>query len=355
MSNGQKKYTEDPIVYSFDKNVENPFSLIYEECREPIDSQRPYTGKNLCGITDFDGNILPWGRRSLEKNPDFVCIGCSCTVAMGLVEEYSWPSIIREFTGAKVNNLSSPGAGIEFLCSIAFDSFAEFGVPQNVLAIFPDVYRMWSVNSYSDFTNDKNHTIHASWHTDVDEYFLDVRHSALASDDRPETLKPFVFTGSNGRKTTSCVDLTIFNSFTALEMMLHYCSMNKINFKFSSWDNELNNLFSQISYYEKNYVPAKVFENNTKITKSDTLIRSSTKMNEIWWDQEIGISEIYRLPWRRLGIGEECDHLPQTDYQKMWWSVANDVGRHPGIHDQIHFAEHLLGLKIGNDFLEKMP
>ncbi len=355
MSISRRNSGQDPIVSSFGNNVEDPFAIIYEESLEPRDSNRPYPGRNLCGITDFDGSSLPWGRVGLEKNPDFVCIGCSCTVSMGLIEEYSWPSIIRKLTGAKVNNLSSPGSGMEFLCSVAFDSFAEFGKPKNVLALFPDIYRMWTINSYADLRNEKNHTIHASWHTDVHEYFLDVRHSFASGSDKPETVKPFVFSDSSGRRATSSVDLTIFNSFTSLEMLLHYCKINNINFKFSSWDNELNYLLSQIQHYENNYVQAKIFENNTQILKSQNLIKSSTKMNDTWWDGEAEISQIYRTPWRRLGFGDECNHLPQTKYQEKWWSVASDIGKHPGIHDQIHFAEHLLEEKIGNDFLRKMP
>jgi hypothetical protein len=214
---------------------------------------------------------------------------------------------------------------------------------------------MWTINSHLNFNSGKNHTIHASWHTDVHEYFLDVRHSMLSGLDKPETAKPFMFVDSNNRKTTSSVDLTIFNSFTLLEILLHYCRINKINFNFSSWDNELNHLFSQIEYYESNYIPAKIFKDSAKIEKSENLIASSTAMNEMWWDQEVGISDVYRLPWRRLGVGSECDHLPQTKYQEKWWSVAGDVGKHPGIHDQIHFAEHLLKTKIGNDFLGKLP
>lgn len=353
MASKNGKYTEDPIISSFDKDLENPFSIIYEECLEPVDSQRPYTGTNLCGITDIDGLPLPWGRPYLYEDPEFACIGCSCTVSMGLIEQYSWPSIISEYTGKKVNNLSSPGSGVEFLCSLAIDSFAKFGKPKRLLAMFPDIYRMWTINSHPK-NGEKNHTIHASWHTDVHEYFLDVRHSFMGRDDKPETLRPFVFADSNGRKTTASPDLVIFNSFMLLEMLIHYCKINNIDFRFASWDNELNYLFSQIDYYKNNYIPARILDSE-KIVRSDKLIQSETPMNDAWWDSEVGISEIYRVAWRRLGVGDTCGHVPQTDYQRKWWSVASDMGKHPGIHDQIHFAEHLLGEKIENDFLRTLP
>lgn len=355
MQNGKSENQTDPFIFSFDKNLENPFSIIYEESFEPQDSEKCYTGANLCGITNFDGSAAPWGRRPIEKNPEFVCIGCSCTVSMGLIEEYSWPSIIREFTGAKVNNLSSPGSGIDFLSSFAIDSFAQFGKPKTVFALFPDIYRMWTVNSCEHISNGKNHTIHASWHTDVCEYFMDVRHSAMATEDKPVTTKPFSYTGYDGRKTTISVDATIFNSFTTLEMLMHYCRMNNMDFKFCSWDDETNKIFSNISYYDSNYQPAKVLHfENKKILKKQ-LKNSKTNMDQIWWEEEINISDVYQMPWRRLGFGDECEHLPQTEYQKKCWSVASDVGNHPGIHDQIHFAEHFLGMKIDNDFLGKLP
>ena len=343
-----------PGIYSFGRNIENPFSIIYEECLEPADTNRTYKGSNACGITDMNGLSTPWGRGPLYADPDFACIGCSCTVSMGLIEEYSWPSIIRSLTGMKVNNLSSPGAGIEFLCALAIDSFAEFGKPKHVLAILPDIYRMWTINSiFGD--SEQNHSIHLSWSTDVYEYFLDVRHSVLSNEDRPELLKPFVFEDKDKRKTTASPDLAIFNNFTLLEMLINYCSMNNITFKFVSWDDGTNALFSHMDYYENNYVPAVISKDPSKLVKSDDLLKSSTKMDAEWWDDEIGISETYRVPWRRIGIKGYCDHFPQTEYQKKWWSVASDNGKHPGIHDQIHFAEHLLNQRIENEFLRTLP
>lgn len=350
----KKKQSRTPEIYSFNRNIENPFSILYEECLEPPDTKKIYKGSNVCGITDINGLSTPWGRGTLFSDPDFTCIGCSCTVSMGLIEEYSWPSIIRSFTRTKVNNLSSPGAGIEFLSALAIDSFAEFGRPKHVLAIFPDIYRMWTINSASE-SDEQNHTIHLSWDTNVHEYFLDVRHSVLSGRDRPELLKPFVFEDKNKTKTTASPDLAVFNNFTLLEMLINYCKINDITFKFVSWDDGTNVLFSNMEYYKDNYVPAVLSKDSSKLVESDDLLKSSTEMDAEWWDSEIGISETYRVPWRRIGMRECCDHFPQTEYQKKWWSVASDNGKHPGIHDQIHFAEHLLNQRIENEFLRTLP
>lgn len=353
MTDKKRKYTNYPSLYSYGKNIENPFSIIYEECSEAANTEKHHRGSNICGITDINGLSNPWGRGPLYEDPDFTCIGCSCTVAMGLIEEYSWPSIIRSLTGRKVNNLSSPGAGIEFLCSLAIDSFTEFGKPKNVLAIFPDIYRMWIINSPKR-NKISNHTIHLSWQTTIYEYFLDVRHSMISDEDKPETLRPFVFE-DNKRKSTLSPDIAIFNNFTILEMLINYCKINNINFKFASWDDGTNFLFSQIDYYKNNYVPAVISEDPSRLVKSESLIKSSTSMNEEWWNSEIEINQTYRVPWRRIGMSKTCNHLPQTEYQEKWWSVASDDGRHPGIHDQIHFAEHLLKDKIENKFLRTLP
>lgn len=351
----KKRSQADPTVFSFGKNLENPYDLIYEEANEPTLSTRAYPGSNLCGIVDLAGNQLPWGRGSLQQNPDYVCIGCSCTVSMGLIEDYSWPSIIRALTGMKVNNLSSPGAGIEFLCSLAIDSFAKFGNPQKVLALFPDVYRMWTINSVPKNDQKENHTIHTSWHTEVSEYFLDVRHSFISGKDRPNTAMPFVFSGNMNRRATLSPDMAIFNNFTLLEMLSNYCKLNNIQFKFVSWENEANDLFSKMKHLSENYLPAVVSHNFQKSKESGEFIESTIGMDSIWWEKEIPISDIYKNPWRRIGLGKKCDHFPQTEYQEKFWSVAGDSGNHPGIHDQIHFAEHLIGQKITNNFLGELP
>lgn len=349
-----KKYLQiDPVVFSFNKNLENPYDLIYEEAKEPVDSERAYPGSNLCGIVDRSGNQLPWGRSEILEDPEYVCIGCSCTVSMGLIEEYSWPSIIRALTGKRVNNLSSPGAGIEFLCSIAIDSFAKFGKPKKVLALFPDVYRMWTINSVQD--NKQTHTIHASWHTEVSEYFLDVRHSFISGKDRPNTATPFIFSNGISGKTTFSPDIAIFNNFTILEILANYCKINDVEFNFASWENEANDLFSKMNHLDKNYIPAIVSRDFQKSRELNEFRESTTGMDSIWWQNEVSISDVYRNPWRRLGFGKKCDHYPQTEYQEKWWSVAGDSGNHPGIHDQIHFAEHLLRQGITNNFLGELP
>lgn len=345
----------DPRIFSFDVNLENPFSIIQEESLEAVDSDRPYLGSNLCGVVDLQGNSMPWGRRDLLKDQEYLCIGCSCTVSMGLVEEYSWPSLVRAFTGAIVNNISSPGAGIEFICSAAIDSFQKYGKPKTVLALFPDLYRLWTLSPDACSSLNMSHTVHASWHTEVREYFLDVRHSLLDGNDRPDIAKPFMFKNGGNEKTTFSVDRAIFNSFTMLDALMYFCKINNIDFRFTSWENEANKTLSNLSHYKNNYIPPIISDDMKKDMESKLLIQSTTELNNSWWDEERTISDVYRVPWRRIGISNECDHYPQTDYQIKHWSVAGDEGKHPGIHDQIHFAECLLGSKIDNNFLRTMP
>jgi hypothetical protein len=344
----------DAKSFSFDINIENPFSLIYEESEEEPLSSRVHTGSNVCGITDINGASMPWGRRRFEENPEYVCIGCSCTVSMGLIEEYSWPSLIRSLTGLKVNNLSAPAAGTDFVCSLAIDSFAKYGKPKKLLALFPDIYRLWTLSPSSNSCDGMTHTVHASWHTDVDEYFLDVRHSFISGLDRPDTASPMLFKNYLGEYSTFPPDLTIFNSLSTLEILIKFCNINDIEFKFSSWENDANSIFASLDYYKDNYVDVVIAKDLSAARKNGELINSETPDDEIWWDDDVNLRKTYLAPWRRIGKSKTCNHYPQTEYQKKWWSVANDVGQHPGIHDQIHFAEHLSGLDISNEFLRTL-
>jgi len=274
---------------------------------------------------------------------------------MGLIEEYSWPSLIRATTGLIVNNLSSPGAGVEMLCAMAINSFATHGMPRQIFALFPDLYRLWTLNPDSVGGEGLAHTIHGSWHTEVCEYFLDVRHSSTSPNDRPDNARPLMFKNGNKEKTTFSVDRAIFNSFTMLDMLLYFCQLNDLEFAFTSWENEANKVFSRLKHYGQSFKTALISANASLDRHEKMLIESITPMNEVWWRDEKDISDVYRTPWRRLGIGLTCEHEPQTDYQRKFWSVASDSGAHPGIHDQIHFAEHLCGSHISNEFLRTLP
>jgi hypothetical protein len=343
--------------FSFDVNIENPFSLIHEECQESVDSHRRYPGSNTCGITDINGALLPWGRSPLEEDPEYLCIGCSCTVAMGLLEDYSWPAMLRKLTGAKVNNLSSPGSGIDFLCSLAIDSFVKYGKPKKIYALFPDLYRLWTLSPTANNENEKamTHTIHASWHTDINEYFLDVRHSFISGLDRPDTANPMRFKNYLNEKTSFPPDLAIFHSLSTLDILINYCALNEIDFRFASWENNANSTFSKLGHYSTNYRKAILSEDLIESRSAGALIASLTDLDSDWWEDDLSLRKIYGAPWRRMGLSVSCNHQPQTEYQHKWWSVAGDIGEHPGIHDQVHFLEHLSGMEVSNDFLAGLP
>lgn len=57
-------------------------------------------------------------------------------------------------------------------------------------------------------------------------------------------------------------------------------------------------------------------------------------------------------PWEIFGVDGKlrCDHEPQTSVQNDYWVIAAD-GRHAGVHDHIHFAEHFMQQEITNEMI----
>lgn len=60
-----------------------------------------------------------------------------------------------------------------------------------------------------------------------------------------------------------------------------------------------------------------------------------------------------------LGPDEECGppctrHQAQNDMQSHYWKIASD-NSHPGLHEQIHFAEAFLCRQITNEEIGTIP
>lgn len=298
----------------------------------------PSNGFNLItdnGLVDFDGNLAPYTRIPFVENPDYACIGCSCTVSKGLPVEYSWASLVRKFTGKTVNSYSEIGAGYRKLVTLSLHASIKYGPPKEVLALLPDPYRVWF--PYSWLRKDDDNQIvfgHTYWENDIKSYM----HNHMGSG-----IIPCELVDHNGRKHLLSPEIAAFENVTAFEAYQSMCSSMGIPLRSMTW------------YRPED--PEEIDKHNIFTIKRNPNIRLETSTNffEKFQDMEREIGGEGR--WRRMGAPsrtETCDHVPLTDYQERFWYIAAN-SRHPGLHDQIHFAEQLLGVEIPCSLMEEIP
>jgi len=316
---------------------------------EKQDSNVPFTGVTDNGLVDFSGEQAPYSRNNFIEDPYYACIGCSYTVSKGLPVNYSWPSIVELFTGKTVNNYSELGAGYRKISSFTMDASARYGSPKHVLALMPDPYRFWfpyswirnvEIHSFSyegDVEDSDNSSIvfgQAFWEATVQSY----THNHMASGQEPLRL-----VDHKGRKHVVSPELAVFASMSSLYSLKRIFESMSVPFDCMTWFHPDNPL--AIDSHD-------LF--NIK-RKPQLRLETSTSHFQKFIDMEREIGGDGR--WRRHGAPsrlETCDHVPLTENQtKFWYKSINSM--HPGLHDQIHYAEQLLGVEIPCSILEEMP
>jgi hypothetical protein len=287
------------------------------------------------GLVDFDGNDLPYSRKKFVDSPHYACIGCSYTVSAGLPVQYSWPSIVELVTGKTVNNYSELGAGYRKIVSLFMDASTRYGTPMHILAMMPDPYRFWAPYPWL-MENMQDEIIfgHSYWRDSVNAYI----YNTMGSGD-----KVFNFIDHTGRKHLSSPEIAAFSNFAILYSLKQIAHSMDIKFDCMSWYNSENP--NELDMHD-------VFN----IKRNPSLrVETSTSYVSEYSQMEKTIGGEGR--WRRHGMPSPdgtCDHRPLTDNQEKFWYVAAN-GTHPGLHDQIHYAEEMLSMQIPCSMLEEMP
>jgi hypothetical protein len=86
-----------------------------------------------------------------NKPSEIVTLGCSHTYGIGVPQEYTWPSIIETKTGKTVANLGICGASAQKTMESFFLYLDTVGIPEYVLACFPDHHRYSHISEGSFF------------------------------------------------------------------------------------------------------------------------------------------------------------------------------------------------------------
>jgi len=337
------------IASDMDESSENSYHLVQNHIKEKFLSETP---ERIDGIVDFDGRNAPHKRTKFVEDAHYLCLGCSFTESAGLPNDYSWPSIIRSFTGKSVNNLGLSGVGYKYIASLAMDYMNRLGKPKEILALLPDPERLWIPAPFMRVNgHDKVPTCTAYYQPPLKSYVLAwldentcfpevashyekvAKHIGIV--DGGVFGNTFSYPDRNGLNILS-PEQASFSSLMSLKILENSAKALDIAFKFSTWT-DFAKAMDEIG-----------FESFVGGPKDCGLSNEYSDNSNL---------DIYKR-WKTCASSETikngyCEHRPMTKNQEKFWHIAID-NNHPGLHDQVHYAEQLLDLKIENDLLKEI-
>jgi hypothetical protein len=250
-----------------------------------------------------------------HKDPDILALGCSITASCGLPHEYTWPHLIANKTGKKVNVLAYPGSGIARCVNNLFPHMAMYGKPKAIYALIPDLERL-SIQSLrrdrkpEDQVN-KWHELNLNWDSDFGTY---MDPETFQSDESGRTYrKPIDYRDVTGKRAELPIDVGITNNINALFILKFACKVMDIDLRMAMWHPRTVADFIQ-SRHPGDFMMDKFV--------------SSTYRQSIMIP---GPEDEY--------VNNEC-HSPIHPLQTYLWDEADDRPHgHPGLHAHLHYAE----------------
>lgn len=243
----------------------------------------------------------------LYDDAEIVAIGCSVTSALALPEKYSWPRIIEQTTGERVNVCASSGSSAMLLYYLFLEMLGLFNKPKTVYALVPHLYRLLVPNNAKNSLPIKT----VFWSPLVGAYVDPAWDNVFALVDIPRSsikrkkIQVTTHVDAWGSRFLYPMDLGIQQSIMAIEMMWRTSKLIESKFSISSW-----------------HQPT-----------LETLLKINTP----------GV-----IRDRGILIDSECArHAAQNKKQSEVWTTAYDQ-IHFGLHHHIHYAESFLGRDIDN-------
>jgi len=240
-------------------------------------------------------------------NPDIIAMGCSVTYGAGMHTEFAWPNIVREATGKTVNVLAFPGASIMSLTQHLYRHVAQYGWPKQIMFLIPDL-----------------------WRTEPQVQCIS-RDGQYRNVDGKEMRINDSFSKKNLRYSA---ERTLRLSMLALLNLQNICKSLNIDYKTFSW------------HRETHYV-LKTSEYSSYLSALEHFVPPNSDAPGQKWG----------VPIEMFHTGTDmcpCGLQPGTPTQQDMWNIALDIGEHPGMHLNIHFAEIFINAQIEQNVIDKI-
>lgn len=246
------------------------------------------------------------------SNPDTITLGCSITYGAWLNNTYSWPYIASVSTNTVINNLGEPGQDLARQIHKLIQHTDTYGTPKNLWILTPEQHRA-STHIWID--NETTEIASLNWDNRISTYSIknkEYRH-------QPNSPKPL------HKPYEIHPEHQIARTLELLTLLQWWARHTHTNITITSWDiatrNTLTRAYPEITRHPQH-------PQQTPLTK--------------WSDANL---TVFHPP--------ECDHQPQNDNQQRLWEQASDQA-HPGLHTQIHIAEHFTQTTITNHHIQQL-
>jgi hypothetical protein len=249
-----------------------------------------------------------------QHNPDTITLGCSITYGSFLPDTYAWPYLAALATGTIINNLGAPGEPLSTQIHKLTQHTPEYGTPKNVWILAPEQHRssihVWNKDEQTKFQS-------INWDTRYLTYTH--RNKPYKHSPSPGTPKPL------HKNHDIHPEHQIVRTLELLTILQWWAQTTHTKLLVTSWDEYTRQTLTQTH--------PDIIHNPQHTTKAPL-----TK----WSDANLTFFH-----------PAECDHQPQNKHQQKRWTIADDE-RHPGLHTQIHIAEHYTNTTITNQHLQQI-
>jgi hypothetical protein len=168
-----------------------------------------------------------------NKNYNVIALGCSYAFGSGLPEQFSWPRILESYiknkkNNVKVVNLGSPGLGVDSLINNLVSFISEYGVPDAIFALLPDMNR------------------HVIFHP-IGNNFIQYAPTTKNIEDRKSD--PYIFS----KVRSYAFEERIYSSVNQIRMLEELCKAYGIKLFWNSWSDVDSKIYAQLKF--KNLCP----------------------------------------------------------------------------------------------------
>jgi len=203
-------------------------------------SKHPHDGAILTMPQDtlipieYKKNSMTYRSGEFNLAKDILALGCSQTHGHGMIEEFTWPNLLSTKLNMSFDRLAIGGDSIQGQVTKAFEYFRSIGHPKLIVATFP-LYRMEIpfIKDFFKYTSNNSKPVQQ------------LQLWKKVSDDNKYLKKPF------DAEQIIPMEMSIFLSFTFINMLIQYCNSNNIKIIWNIWEDKNQEIYNYIQNQKK--------------------------------------------------------------------------------------------------------
>ena len=335
-----KKQSDSAIGKEFFDFVNDKFNWKnsnYEIMRVPkgyyldnINSKLSWTPEDNKEVYSF--NSMGYRTEEFAENRKMVFAGCSQSVGEGVVYDGVWGNILSKTLGLDSYNLSISGASTQLIVQNLIGFFKTYGNPEFLFCLFPEFTRI-QMKSNLEFMKSRY---------EKDKYGRR-EYSLVPNNFNPE--KDVKYSKAPHIAEDIIPSELLFSiNLDYIRMLELYCKLNKINFRWGTWDGEqdsyLNDNISKMDFKDYVYLEQKNWHDGVEIDSNSFYKYDLEGINfNSFYKYDLSVK-----PKDKDNALLNCNEDFKNEYKKNFNIAMDDefkIGQrgHFPVHKHIHIAE----------------